>query len=456
MNPVLWGLLVVFIITLFATVYLTYSVVRDSTAASFSPNNPGFSLTEAVSSIQSQINVNAPLQPENGPTPIPWDGANRVTILVFGLGACGDCLPGDPTQTDTMMLLTMDPVSRTVGILSIPRDLWVNIPGFDYGKINQAYFIGEVYDLPGGGAGLAIQTVQNLLGVDINYYAQVDFSAFENFINDIGGIEIDVPEEISVDPIGPHNTVILQPGVQLLDGPVALAYARNREVGADYARMDRQQQVVLAIRDRILSLDMLTNLITKAPSLYNDLRSGIHTNLTLQEAMSLAWTASQIPQENIHRGIIGVNETTQSFSPDGMDILLPDMDAVRAVRDEVFSTTSGVAPAATVYISNPEELRQAENATVSVLNATNTAGLASQTSEYLSTQGINVTETGNADEESPTTVIIDYTGKPYTVKYLVELLNIQPNSIFSRYDPNSQVDIAILLGTEWAENNTMP
>jgi hypothetical protein len=172
--------------------------------------------------------------------------------------------------------------------------------------------------------------------------------------------------------------------------------------------------------------------------------------------MSLAWTASQIPQENIHRGIIGVNETTQSFSPDGMDILLPDMDAVRAVRDEVFSTTSGVAPAATVYISNPEELRQAENATVSVLNATNTAGLASQTSEYLSTQGINVTETGNADEESPTTVIIDYTGKPYTVKYLVELLNIQPNSIFSRYDPNSQVDIAILLGTEWAENNTMP
>jgi anionic cell wall polymer biosynthesis LytR-Cps2A-Psr (LCP) family protein len=206
---------------------------------------------------------------------------------------------------------------------------------------------------------LAIQTVQNLLGVDINYYAQVDFSAFENFINDIGGIEIDVPEEISVDPIGPHNTVILQPGVQLLDGPVALAYARNREVGADYARMDRQQQVVLAMRDRILSLDMLTNLITNAPSLYNDLRSGIHTNLSLQEAMSLAWTASQIPKENIHRGIIGANETTQSFSPDGMDILQPDMDAVRAVRDEVFSTTSGVAPVATEYVSNPEELRQA-------------------------------------------------------------------------------------------------
>ena len=142
-----------------------------------------------------------------------------------------------------------------------------------------------------------------------------------------------------------------------------------------------------------------------------------------------------------------------------MDILLPDIDAVRAVRDQVFSTdagTAGEAPVATVYISNPEELRQAENATVSVLNATTTAGLASETSDYLNTKGINVTDTGNAEEKSDSTVIIDYTGKPYTVQYLVELLNIQPNSIYSRYDPNSQTDIAILLGTDWAENNTMP
>jgi hypothetical protein len=107
-------------------------------------------------------------------------------------------------------------------------------------------------------------------------------------------------------------------------------------------------------------------------------------------------------------------------------------------------------------VSNPEELRQAENATVSILNATTTAGLASQTTNYLRDQGINVTETGNAEEKSDTTVIIDYTGKPYTVQYLVSLLNIQPNSIYSRYDPNSLVDIAILLGVDWAENNSMP
>ena len=456
MNPVLWGLLIVFLIVLIATVYLTYTVVHDATAARFEISNPdALSLNESPD-FPSDVNITAPLQSENGPAAIPWDGANRVTMLVMGLDY-RDWEGEGPSRTDTMMLLTLDPVTRTAGILSIPRDLWVNIPGFDYGKINTAYYLGELYNLPGGGPGLAVQTVEELLGVDINYYAQVDFSAFERFIDEIGGVDVEVPYELTVDPIGPGNTVTLQQGIQHLDGPTALAYARNRDTyGADFDRADRQQQVVFGMRDQVLSLGSLPTLIANAPTIYNNLRSGIHTNLNLKETISLAWTASQVPRENIKHGLIGPNEVTMSMSPDGMDILLPDMDAVRVVRDDVFATTSGVAPIATVYISNPEELRQAEAATVSVLNATIIPGLASQTTNYLIDQGINVTETGNAEEKSDTTVIIDYTGKPYSVQYLVDLLNIQPNSIYSRYDPNSQVDIAILVGTDWAENNTMP
>jgi LCP family protein required for cell wall assembly len=457
MTPVLWGLLGIFLITLCATVYLTYAVVRSATAARINQTSlPGLSITESAQANQQDVNINVPLQAETGPTPIPWDGANRVTILVMGLDY-RDWEGEGPSRTDTMMLITMDPVSRTAGMLSIPRDLWVNVPGFDYGKINTAYYLGEVYNLPGGGPGLAIQTVEALLGVDINYYAQIDFSAFENFIDQIGGVDVEVPYELTVDPIGPHNTVTLPQGVQHLDGPTALAYARNRDTyGADFDRAARQQQVVMGIFDQITSLGSLPKLIANAPTIYNNLRYGIHTNLNLKETISLAWTAAQIPRENIKRGVIGPNETTRSFSPDGLDILLPDMNGIRAVRDEVFSTTSGASPIATVYVSSPEEMRQAEAATVSVLNATTTAGLAAQTTDYLSNNGINVMVTGNADEKSDTTVIIDYTGKTYTVKYLVELLNIQPNSIFSRYDPNSQTDIAILLGTDWAENNSMP
>jgi LCP family protein required for cell wall assembly len=218
-----------------------------------------------------------------------------------------------PSRTDTMMLVTMDPVSRTAGMLSIPRDLWVNIPGFDYGKINTAYYLGEMYDLPGGGPGLAVQTVEELSGVDINYYAQVDFSAFENFISEIGGVKVDVPYEITVDPIGPHNTVTLQPGLQTLDGPTALAYARNRETfGSDFDRADRQQQVVMAIFDQITSLGTLPKLIANSPIIYSNLKNGIHTNLNLKDTISLAWTVAQIPRENIKRGLIGPNEVTMS------------------------------------------------------------------------------------------------------------------------------------------------
>lgn len=457
MNPVLWGLLVVFIITLAATVYLTYSVVKGATTESLvQSTKPALSLTEGAPANQLPVNENAPLQSENGLAPIPWDGANRVTILVMGLDY-RDWEGEGPSRTDSMMLVTMDPVSRTAGMLSIPRDLWVNVPGYDYGKINTAYYLGELYNLPGGGPGLAVKTVEELLGIDINYYAQIDFSAFENFIDQIGGIDVEVPYEMTVDPIGPGNTVTLQPGMQHMDGPVALAYARNRDTwGSDFDRADRQQQVIMALFDKMTSLGTLPKLIANSPTIYNNLRYGIHTNLSLKQIVSLAWTAVQIPRENIKKAVIGPNETTRSFTPDGLDILLPDTEAVRALRDQVFSTSGGEAPAATAYVSNPDELRQAENATVTVLNATSTAGLASQTSDYLTGLGINVTETGNADSKSDNTVIIDYTGKPYTVQYLVTLLGIQPNSIYSRYDPNSKTDIAILLGADWANNNTMP
>jgi LCP family protein required for cell wall assembly len=457
MSPVMWGLLLIFLVTLAATVYLTYSVVRNAAASHLSASNlPGLSLTEQPFANNPEINVNAPLQSDNGPEPVPWDGANRVTILVMGLDY-RDWEGEGPSRTDSMMLLTMDPVSRSAGMLSIPRDLWVNIPGFDYGKINTAYFLGELYNLPGGGPGLAIQTVEALLGLDINYYAQIDFAAFENFIDEIGGVDVEVPYEMTVDPIGPGNTVTLEQGVQHLDGPTALAYARNRDtIGSDFDRADRQQQVIMSIFDQITSLGSLPKLIANSPTIYNNLRYGIHTNLNLKETISLAWTVSQIPRENIKRGMIGPNETTRTFSADGMDILLPNTEAIRAARDEVFSISSGTSPLATEFVSNDAELRQAEAATVSVLNATTTPGLASETTDYLKNLGINVTVTGNADERSDTTVIIDYTGKPYTVNYLVQLLNIPANSIYSRYDPNSETDIAVLLGVDWAENNTMP
>jgi polyisoprenyl-teichoic acid--peptidoglycan teichoic acid transferase len=123
------------------------------------------------------------------PTPDPWDGVSRVNLLVMGLDF-RDWEAGDTPRTDTMIVLTIDPLNNTAGMISIPRDLWVSIPGFENAKINTAYYLGEVYNLPGGGPGLAARTVEELLGVPIHYYAQIDFQAFVDFIDHIDGVKV--------------------------------------------------------------------------------------------------------------------------------------------------------------------------------------------------------------------------------------------------------------------------
>jgi len=451
------GLLIAFLVAALVTAYLTFVFVR-SLVASRGSSGPGeANILEGAPATTVPLDpkaLNVPLQPSAGPTPRPWDGATRVNILIMGLDY-RDWESEGPSRTDTMILFSLDPSTRTAGMLSIPRDLWVNIPGYDYAKINTAYFLGEAYGEPGGGPGLAIKTVEQFLGMPINYYAQVDFSAFESFIDEIGGIEVDVPEEITVDPIGPHNTVFLEPGLQTLDGATALAYARSRSTaGNDFDRASRQQQVVMAIRNKILNLNMLPLLIEKSPILYQQLAAGVHTNLTLEQIISLAWLGQQIPIESIKQGVIGPDQVTFAMSWDGQDILQPNPDAIRFLRDEIFTTSGPVSPA--VPTGDPTEMMAAESARISVLNGTYTAGLAARTADYLKEQGINVTLTDNAQEVYDLTTIIDYSGKIYTEQFLVQLMNIEPSQVYSRYDPNSEVDIAILLGNDWADNNPMP
>jgi polyisoprenyl-teichoic acid--peptidoglycan teichoic acid transferase len=391
-----------------------------------------------------------------GPEPIPWDGASRVTMLVMGLDY-RDWESGEgPPRTDTMILLTVDPLSMTAGILNIPRDLWVNIPGSGYGKINTAYAIGEGSRLPGGGPGLAVKTVEQFLGVPINYYAQIDFSAFEQFIDHLGGIELDVPEEIKVDPIGPNNTVILEPGKQILDGPVALAYARARNTeGADFDRGVRQQQVIIAMRDRVLTGNMLPSLVAKAPTLYQELRAGLNTNMELDEAISLGWLAIQIPLEQYKRGVISPpSQVLFAKSPDGsQDILKPIPSQIRLLRDEIFAPQ---VFSEAVGSMDPEERMQNEGANLSILNGSGVGGLAGRTQDYLNESGAKVIVTGDAGQFYYNTTVVDYTGNPYTVRYLAEMMNILPGFIRLEYNPQSDLDIVVFLGADWANNNPMP
>jgi polyisoprenyl-teichoic acid--peptidoglycan teichoic acid transferase len=471
-NPVTWFLLVAFLVAVAAVTYLTYVSVRDFVSHWKLTGGQGIALPLDNSQPTSTPNalgtpaasgedvISSPLQ-EIGPEPKPWDGG-RVTVLVMGLdyGAWSEdrqC----PCRTDTMILLTIDPDTRSAGILNIPRDLWVSIPGADEnGRINTAYFLGQAWNLPEGGPGLAVDTVEQFLGVPINFYAQIDFRAFEKFINAIGGIELDIKEKIKVDPIGEENTVTLKPGKQRLRGPIALAYARARYTeGGDFDRANRQQEVIMAILDRVTDPQRFPDLLSKAPVLYDQLSKGIHTNMTLEQAIQLAWLVYQFPKENIKRGVIAppdMVELSTAIAPDGtkQDILIPVPDKIRELRDTIFGITNPASPLAAA--GDPKAAMQAEAARVVVNNGSSTSGLAARTQDYLKTQGVNVVAAGNADGLYAATTIIDYTGKPYTVKFLMDLMGVQEANIYSSFDPNKDVDVAVVIGEDWSNSNPMP
>lgn len=391
-----------------------------------------------------------PLQGEADPTPVPWDGASRVTILFMGLDF-RDWEANETPRTDTMILFSIDPLSKTAGMLSVPRDMWVSIPGLGYNKINTAYRWGEVYNLPGGGPGLAMKTVEQFLGVPINYYAQVDFMAFVRFIDELGGLDMHIREEIVVDPIGPNNTRTLEPGVQTLDGATTLAYARMRYTeGGDFDRSSRQMEVIMALFDQITTFNQLPALIKNSPKLYSEISSGIRTNLTLEQLIQLGVLSVQIDRDEITQGVIGPPKHVEfATNPeDGQAILIPVPDQIRVLRDDVFASGVPVGPAA--IDSDPEELMKTENARVVIMNGTTTAGLASKTSELLRVDGMNIIGENNADQSYGNTTIYDYTGKPYTIRYLIERLDIPNSRVVNRFDPDAAMDIEIILGEDWA------
>lgn len=391
------------------------------------------------------------------PNLTPWDGAGRVTILLLGLDYRDWAVDQEgASRSDTMILVTLDPLTRTAGMLSIPRDMWVAIPGFEHGKINTAYYLGDAYKLPGGGPGLAVKTVEQFLGVPINYYAQIDFGAFVRFIDEIGGVKVTVPENITIDLLGSgHETKKkLQAGSQVLPGEWALAYARARYTeGGDFDRAMRQQQVILGIRDQILRFDLLPTLISKAPTLYNELSSGIRTNLTLENVIQLALLAQTVPDNDIQRGIIDKDNVFFGNSPDGLSILIPIPDDILALRDQIFASTGGLNPATP---GNLQERVAAESATVAIFNGSSSPNLADRTANYLRGLGVNVVQTGEAGQAYASTTIIDHTGSPFALQYLVDLLSIHPSKINSQFDLTSQVDVEVFLGNDWANQNTIP
>jgi len=238
----------------------------------------------------------------------------RINVLLLGYGGPGH---DGPYLTDSVMLLSIRPGSHEAIMISLPRDLWVKIPAlpnnrYMMGKLNSAYAIGidhrnypnvrSDWKTDTGGGDLAAATVSQVTGQPIDYWVGVDFKAFRDVVNAVGGIKVDVPTTLD-DPFFPAGEstgmmhIRIDAGAQQFDGERALEYARSRETTSDFDRSRRQQLIMLAVRQRVFSLNAIPRLL----SLLGALQDNVRTNLRPAEMQQLASLAGRIKDQDIRR-----------------------------------------------------------------------------------------------------------------------------------------------------------
>jgi LCP family protein required for cell wall assembly len=368
----------------------------------------------------------------------------RINVLMLGIDRRED--EEGPWRSDTMIVATLDPQTKTAGMLAIPRDLYVPIPapGAGENRINTANFYGDSSNYPGGGPALAKKTVEYNFAIPIHYYVLIDFNGFRKLIDAIGGIDIDVPEAID-DPEYPtedYGVMHLQipAGRQHMDGDMALKYARSRKSTSDFDRSRRQMQVILAARDKALK----SNALAQAPQLLAQLRAAVQTDMTPDQILALSPIVAQIRPDNIKSRSIDLTMSYEIRLNTGADVLWPDREKIGALIQEMFSTPQG-----TNVVASISPLR-AEAARIVILNGTTKDGLAAMASRYLKNNGFNVVQIGNAEKRDyARTVLVDLADKPATLDWLAERFNIDPGNIRRNPTTERDSDIRIILGGDW-------
>ena len=283
--------------------------------------------------------------PIPGPTVTPFQAAadcsrqDRINILILGIDG-RESNYDEAARTDTLMVAGINYGDRTASLLSFPRDLYVALPGLEpyaitEGRINTAYVYGEAFDLPGGGPGLVQDTVTVNFGIRLHRHVVLSFQAFVDTVNALGGIDLDVPEAIYDDEfpadVGDGTILFELPaGQQHLDGITALRYARTRHQDNDFNRIKRQQQVLLAIRDKALGPDLLPRL----PALVEALYGSVRTDLSLTEMASLLCIGQKIGREAIRTYALDSNYVRAWVTEEGAQVIIPDREAIAPIVEE--------------------------------------------------------------------------------------------------------------------------
>lgn len=377
----------------------------------------------------------------------------QIRILLLGIDQRSATGETGPFRTDTMILMNIDPVRKTVGVLSLPRDLWVNIPNFDPGRINVANFLGDANAYPGGGGpALAMETVESNFGVRVDKYLLVNFDVFTSIVDTIApdGVPVTVTEVID-DPDYPddrYGTIYVRfdPGEYRMDAETLLQYARTRATdGGDFDRARRQQQVLDAVRAEVLSAGGILNFVSQAPRLWEELSSNYRTNLTYDEIISLGLLMSEIEKDNIHYAVIDNLYVSFGMNPAGdQQVLYPDYGSISDLIQRVFFPQTQLTPA------EIKSRADTENAPIYVYNGTQVVGLANDTREWFTGQGVAITGVGNdTNYNGAETIIRDYGGThPWTARYIANLMGLPQERIRPGGDGLIAEGVMVVAGTD--------
>ncbi len=400
------------------------------------------------------------------PSELNGEGDGRVNILLIGRGGEGH-EAGD--LTDTLLVASIEPFGKTAAILSIPRDLYVKVPGFYSMKINAAYSTGKD-DAKGdekAGIKLLERTLEEHLGIPLHYYAMVDFTAFKQATDAVGGIDINIqgsdPNCLNggiYDPIFDwqygKNALRLYGGQQHLTGTqtLLLSRARNSHGGcgmprSDFDRNMNQRTILVALKDKILSVDTFSNPI-KVVQLMDAAGDHVRTNIRTSEVARLYQIGKEIPSSSIQSlsFVDGDKAFVRSASINGASVVIPNAGVGNFDEIKTFVRSSLVDG----YIKK-------EAAKVAVLNGAGVTGLATTKADELKSYGYQVVYIGDATTRVAQTQLIDATksatAKPYTKRYLEQRFKVIGQSgqlPVEVTDPT--VDFVIILGQDAATQTT--
>lgn len=384
---------------------------------------------------------------------------DRINILLLGMGGAGH---DGPYLTDTIMIASFKPSNNQVALTSIPRDLMVPIAGFGWRKINHANAFGETKN-PGLGAELTVEVISKTLDIPIHYYVRIDFAGFKKIIDDLGGVKVEVENTLDDEkyPIPGKETattseryehLYIEQGTQYMDGDLALKYVRSRQgkgvEGNDFARSKRQQKVLMAVKDKALSVSTLVNPV-KISKVMDTLSQHFSTNFKVYEMIRIFNLGKDIEAENITRQVFDDSANGllyPTITEDGAFVLLPkagDFSEMQLAIKHVFE---------------PAKVEEIKPKRVEIQNGTKITGLAYKTSQYLESLGYQIIEIGNAPTQDYQKTVIYNLKNGTSDKIAAELSELLGANIASAIPEwaqsttsakvNSNTDVLIILGQD--------